>query len=67
MRHEVRNLLVLQEIRSVSSGQNSRKAVCRSVFLTWYGTVFWECRINKNALLQTAFLRFCPLGITNKQ
>jgi len=42
-------------------GKIAEKAVCSSVFLTtWHCTLSAE--ITKNALLQTFFLRFCPLG-----
>jgi len=37
-------------------GKIAKKVVCWSVFLT-----IWHYRINKNALLRTAFWRFCPL------
>jgi len=36
-------------------GKIAEKAVCKSVFMT-----IWH---NKNALLQTVFWRFCPLGL----
>jgi len=39
-------------------GKIAEKAVCRSVL-----ALYFECRINKNALLQTVFWWFCPLGI----
>jgi len=32
-----------------------KKAFCRSVFLTTWHCIYFECRINKNTLLQTAF------------
>jgi len=32
----------------------------------WHNmALYFECRINKNALLQTVFWRFCPLGLTD--
>jgi len=40
-------------IQYIPSGQNRRKAVCKSVF---------ECRINKNAFFQTVFLPILPTG-----
>jgi len=37
-------------------GKTAEKAVCRSVFLTaWHCLAHFECRINKNLLLQTVF------------
>jgi len=48
-----------ETIVSAQWAKSPKKGVCRSVFLT-----IFECRINKNAnaLLQTVFWRFCPLG-----
>jgi len=39
---------------------SQEKAVCRSVFLTM--ALYFECRINKNALIHTVFLAIYPLG-----
>jgi len=41
-------------------GKIDEKAVCWSDNMTLY----LPCRINKNALLQLFFWRFCPLGYT---
>jgi len=46
-------------------GKIAEKAVCGSVFLP-----IWHCilsdELTQNALLQTPFWRFCPLGNNNK-
>jgi len=42
-------------------GKFVEKAVCRSVFLTIMA-LYFECRINKNALLLTVFLAILPTG-----
>jgi len=39
----------------------AEKAVCRSAFLTMMA-LYFECRINKSALLETAFLAILLTG-----
>jgi len=41
-------------------GQIAEKAVSRSVFLTTMALLYFECRINKNALIRTVFLAILP-------
>jgi len=43
--------------RLFSVGKIAEKAVCRSVF---YIALYFECRINKKALLQTVLLAILP-------
>jgi len=51
-------------------GNIAEKAVCRSVFLECIFdnmALYFDCRINQNALLQTVFWRFCLLGMIIKK
>jgi len=42
------------KIKAYPSGQNRGKSS--------HMALYFECRINENALLQIVFWRFCPLG-----
>jgi len=53
----------LRAIFLFAMGKIAEKAVRRSVFLTTYMALFFECRINKYALLQTVFSAILPIGL----
>jgi len=44
-------------------GKIADKAVCRSECIFDNIALYYECRINKNALLQTVFLPIFPTGL----
>jgi len=53
-------------LTSYFSRQIAKKAVCRSVFLTDSMALYFKCRINKKAFLQTDFLAILPTGYAQR-